>query len=117
MLSVTSSISEDRNGRQRTVIRIEGPVSMSTLPRFVDALNRELLASDAPIILVDLDAVDGIDDAGLGVLLGAGARVRSTNRLFGVVATMQRTRDRLADSRFDRAVDVFGSLLDAGRIN
>ena len=43
--------------------------------------------------------------------------VRSNNRLFGVVATMQRTRDRLADSRFDRAVDVFGSLLDAGRIN
>lgn len=90
---------------------------MSTLPRFVDALNRELIASNTPIVLVDLDAVDGIDDAALGILLGGAARVRSTNRLFGVIATMQRTRDRLADSRFDRAVDVFGSLLDAGRIN
>lgn len=89
---------------------------MSTLPRFTDSLNRELVTSDAPIVLIDLDAVNGLDDAGLGILLGLAARARGAHRALGVVASLPRIRERLADSRFDRAVEVFGSLLDAGRL-
>ena len=116
MLAVTSSISEDPRGRSRTVIRVEGEVSMSSLPRFMDAMNRELAACNTSVILVDLDAVDAIDDTGLGVLLGLAARARNTNRPLGIVASAPGIRGLLADSRLDRAVDVFGSLLDAGRI-
>lgn len=89
---------------------------MSSLPRFVDSMNRELAACKTPLILVDLDAVDGIDDAGLGILLGFAARARNTNRRFGVIASAPAIRDRLADTRLDKAIDVFGSLLDAGRM-
>lgn len=116
MLAVTSSTSEDHKGRSRTVIRVEGDVSMSSLPRFVDSMNRELATCDTSVILVDLDAVDGIDDAGLGILLGFAARARNTNRRFGIVASAPSIRGRLADTRLDHAVDVFGSLLDAGRM-
>lgn len=116
MLVVTSSIDRGRDGRDRLVIRIEGDVSMSTLPRVVDGLNRELSLSDAPVVLVDLDAIGAIDDAGLGILLGFAARARGVGRVVGVVASSQRVRDRLTDSRFDRAVDVYGSLVDAGRV-
>ena len=89
---------------------------MSTLPRFADALSRELSLSDDPIVLIDLDAIDGIDDAGLGILLGFAARARTMGRSVGVVASMARIRERLDVSRFDRAVDVFGSVVDAGRL-
>ena len=90
---------------------------MSSLPRFMDAMNRELATCTASVILLDLDAVDGIDDAALGVILGLAARARNTNRRFGIVASAPGIRNRLADSRLDRAVDVFGSLLEAGRIS
>ena len=89
---------------------------MSTLPRFVDGLNREFSLSNAPVVLVDLDALGAIDDAGLGILLGFAARVRSSGRAVGVISSNPRLSGRLIDSRFDRAVDVFGSLIEAENV-
>ena len=48
------------------VMRLNGEVSLATLPRFSDALNRELASSTARPLIIDLDGVDTLDDAGLG---------------------------------------------------
>lgn len=116
MLSVTSSLRETRDGKPLLVIRVEGDATLATLPRLTDALNRDSKREDAVFILVDLDAVDVIDDAGLGALMGFAARVRASQRGVGVVASMPRVRERLADTRFDRAVDVVSSIADAERL-
>jgi anti-anti-sigma factor len=116
MLSVTSSLRETRDGKALLVIRVEGDVTLSTLPRLTDAMNRDSNRADAVFILVDLDAVGVIDDAGLGALMGFAARARASQRGVGVVASMPRVRERLADTRFDRAVDVVSSIADAERL-
>ena len=116
MLVVTTSMHEDRNGRQQLVLHVEGDVSMSTLPRLTDSLNRELAAATAPTVLVDIDSVGVIDDAGLGILMGFAGRVRSSGRSVAVVASLARLRQRLSESGFDRAVDVASSIVDAGRV-
>jgi anti-anti-sigma factor len=116
MLSVTSSLHEGRDGRRHPVVRIEGDITVSTIPRLSDTLARELATSDAQLVIVDLDAVGVIDDAGLGILLGAAASARATGRTVAMIATVPRLRGRLADTRFDRAVDVVSSALDAERL-
>lgn len=88
---------------------------MASLPRFVDSMNRELAVCDTSVILVDLDSVDGIDDAGIGILLGIASRARKSDRRLGIVASAPGIRARLVDTRVDRAIEVFGSLLEAGR--
>lgn len=90
---------------------------MSTLPRLSDSLTRELAGSDAAVVLLDLDGVGTLDDAGLGIILGFAGRVRTSGRAIGIVVSMARVRARLTESRFDRAVDVFSSVLDAGRLS
>jgi anti-anti-sigma factor len=116
MLSVMSSLRKGPNGTPLLVVRVEGDITLSTLPRLTDALNRETSKADIGFVLVDLDAVDVIDDAGLGSLMGFAARIRAAKRGIAVVASMPRVRDRLADTRFDRAVDVVSSVGDAERL-
>ncbi|MEY3640863.1 MAG: hypothetical protein RLZZ199_668 [Actinomycetota bacterium] len=116
MLSVASSLHKSRDGTLILVVRVEGDVTLSTLPRLTDALNREKSTTEAPFVLVDLDAVDVIDDAGLGALLGFAAGVRASQRGVAVVASMPRVRERLVDTRFDRAVDMVSSVSDAERL-
>lgn len=116
MLTVASSLHQSRSGTPILVLRVEGDITLSSLPRLTDALNRESDKADAPFVLLDLDAVDVIDDAGLGALMGFAARMRSARRGVAVVASMPRVRDRLADTRFDKAVDMVSSLSDAERL-
>ncbi|MBM3730734.1 MAG: STAS domain-containing protein [Actinobacteria bacterium] len=116
MLSVNSSLHESRDGKQVLVLRIEGEITLSSLPRLTDSLNRESSRTEAKFVLLDLDAIDVIDDAGLGTLMGFAARTRAARRGVAVVASMPRVRDRLVDTRFDKAVDIVSSLVDAERL-
>ena len=97
------------------VMRLNGEVSLATLPRLSDALNRELTAPAARPLIIDLDGVDTLDDAGLGILMGFAGRVRATGRSLTVVASIPRLAQRLIDTRFDRAVDVASSITAATR--
>jgi anti-anti-sigma factor len=115
MLSVTSSQRTGRDGTALLVVHVEGDITLSTLPRLTDALHRDTARAEVALVVVDLDAVDLIDDAGLGALMGFAARMRASQRGVAVVASMPRVRERLADSRFDRAVDVVSSVGDAER--
>lgn len=99
----------DNHERQR-VIRLYGDVSLASIPKLVDALNRELATEASDIVVLDLDGVDVLDDAGLGILMGFAARVRTVGANLYVVASVGRVVQRLTDTRFDRAVDVISSI-------
>lgn len=53
-----------------TVVAIQGEVDLYTAPRLREQLEGAV-ASDAPDVVVDLEALDFIDSTGLGVLVGA----------------------------------------------
>lgn len=97
------------------VIRLGGEVSLATLPRLSDALNRELTTSGANPLVIDIDGIDSLDDAGLGILMGFAGRARTAGRTITVVASVPRLAQRLVDTRFDRAVDVASSITAATR--
>lgn len=98
------------------VLAIDGTVDLACLPMLHDALQRLVTGVDTGrSIAVDLDGAAVLDDAALGLLLGAAATARSRQCPFVVVCGDERLRRRLADTRFDRAVDVSDSLPVADR--
>lgn len=94
----------------RHVLVLSGDVDLTTLPRFNDALSRLLADGIGETLVVDLDGAGLIEDAGLGLLLGAAGRARATGGDFIVVCTEPRLRQRLTDTGFDRAITVSASI-------
>lgn len=99
----------DLQTRQTTVgttpvLSLAGEVDLATLPRLADALTR-LTSCDASVA-VDLDGVFVLDDAALGLVLGAAARSRRQGHNLVVVCNAPGLRERLALTGFDRAVQV-----------
>lgn len=92
------------------VLMVSGDIDLPSLPRFTDSLVR--LVTDAPgrTTVVDLDGSGIVDDAALGLLLGAAGRARTGGGDLVVVSTEQRLRSRLAETGFDRAVTVTDSI-------
>ena len=84
----------------------------STLPTLRGALGRVVTEAAGAVVTVDLDEVDSLDDAGLGVILGAAGRARRSDGDLVVVCSDPDRRARLAVTGFDRAVTV-RSALDA----
>ncbi|MDW3216020.1 MAG: STAS domain-containing protein [Ilumatobacteraceae bacterium] len=96
-----------------SVLALEGTADLAALPQLHAACQRLLTGVRAGAALaIDVDGVTVLDDAALGLLLGAAATARSGGAVLRVVCTGERLRRRLADTRFDRAVDVVGSLGD-----
>lgn len=95
------------------VLALEGTVDLAATPRLHDVLRQLAVREPKRPVLVDLDGVLVLDDAALGLLLGAAAAVRADGRSFGVVCDDPRLRDRLAETRFDRAVAVHRSMTAA----
>ena len=60
-------------------------------------------------IVVDLDGVVSFDDTALGLLLAAAGRARELGGALEIVCTSDRLLERLAFTRFDRAVTVRGA--------
>lgn len=96
----------------RVVAVCRGAVDLSTLPTLHGALGRVVTEAAGSVVTVDLDEVDSLDDAGLGVLLGAAGRARRSDGDLVVVCSDPDRRARLAVTGFDRAVTV-RSALDA----
>ena len=92
------------------VLALSGDVDLATVPTLRDLLLRAAFEHPGAVIAVDVDGVDVLDDAGLGVLLGTAARVRQGGGDLVVVAN--RARTRLAASGFDRAVRVAAGLAE-----
>jgi anti-sigma B factor antagonist len=88
------------------VVTVDGVVDLASVGRLHDDLSRAIRRHPGITLVVDLDAVTALDDAGLGILLGAAATARSEHGDLEVVCTRPALRERLASTRFDRAVNV-----------
>ena len=97
----------------RHVLVVSGDLDIVSIPRFNDALSRLTADGRGATVVVDLDGAGLIDDAGLGLLLGAAGRARASAGDVVVVSTEPRLRQRLADTGFDRAVNVVRSVSES----
>lgn len=79
----------ERNGY--FVLAVSGEVDVATVPRMREQLH-SLVAQGDNRIVVDLDAVDFLDSTGLGVLVGALKRVRSSGGDLQLICTQPRIR-------------------------
>jgi anti-anti-sigma factor len=86
------------------VVALSGDVDLATVATLQDLLLRATVEHPGRVVVVDLDAVEVLDDVGLGVLLGTAARARQHGG--DVVVVTSRPRERLTLSGFDRAVRV-----------
>ncbi len=90
----------------RLVVALTGIADLSTAPLLHDHLRRTCAGHPAETIVLDLDGLIAIDDAALGLLLGAAARAREAGGDLELVCTNERVRARLASTRLDRCVTV-----------
>lgn len=104
---ITSRIGE------QIVIALSGIADLSTTPVLHDGLRR--VSSDNPgiTLLVDIDGLIALDDAALGLLLGAAARAREAGGELELVCTNERLLRRLAVTRLDRALTVHDTIARA----
>ncbi len=92
------------------VVTVDGVVDLAAVGRLHNDLSRTLRRHPGVTVLVDVDQVSVLDDAGLGILLGAAAAARADGGDLVVVCTRPALRERLTTTRFDRAVDVRSSI-------
>lgn len=95
------------------VIRIEGLIDLSSVGMLHMDLANAVRRAPGASVFVDLDGVRSIDDAGLGILLGAAAAARDGGGDLTLVCADDALRARLARTRVDRAVDVRHRIADA----
>ena len=92
------------------VLQVSGEIDLSTVPLLRDHLTRAIGQHPGTELYVDLDGVTALDDAGLGMLLGAAGRAREQGGELVVVCAGERLRHRLALTGVDRSVRVQGGL-------
>lgn len=92
------------------VLALEGTADLAALPRLHDALTKLVGSDTSGRCAVDLDGVTLVDDATLGLLLGAAARARAAGGSLTIVCSASPLRDRLAATLLDQVIDVVPSL-------
>lgn len=107
------SVRSERFG-EAVVVALEGDVDLATVGRLRDVLVQTALDRPAGDVIVDLDGVLSLDDAGLGILLGRAGATRAGGGQLTVVCSRPELRDRLAVTGFDRAVPVVDRLAAIG---
>jgi anti-sigma B factor antagonist len=85
---------------------VSGEIDLATLPVLSDAAARLIGDHPGSTIAIDLDGVTVLDDAGLGILLGAAAKARELDGDVVLVCTAPRLRDRFHRSGLARAIEV-----------
>jgi anti-anti-sigma factor len=88
------------------VVALDGSVDLAAVGILHGDLTRVVRHHPGDSLIVDLDGIEALDDAGLGVLLGAAAAARESGGDLEVVCTRASLRERLERTRFDRAVAV-----------
>ena len=93
------------------VVALDGVADLAAAPALHAALTRATtdLAGVSEVV-VDLDGLGLLDDAAIGLLVGAAARVRAAGIELVVVCTNERVCERLRTTRVDRIVQVASSI-------
>lgn len=89
-----------------TALVLEGDLDLASVPALHNALGRLLNDARGDVVAVDLDGLDVLDDAGLGVLLGFAGRAREAGGDLVLVCTNERHRARFELSGLARAIEV-----------
>jgi anti-sigma B factor antagonist len=95
------------------VLSLEGEVDLGSLPKLRDRFVRLAAEHPGQIVVVDLDGVGVLDDAGLGALVGGLGRLRATGGDVCLVCTVPRLLELLALTRLDRVFSVHPSVAAA----
>jgi anti-sigma B factor antagonist len=99
----------DCNVPRRSCLRDAIGVVVETAAALRDAIGVVVEAGQRQVVM-DLDAVDFLDSAGLGVLIGAMTLVRAHGGSFGVVCRWDRTLNLLRITGVDQALEVHPNL-------
>ncbi|MCQ3810795.1 MAG: STAS domain-containing protein [Acidimicrobiia bacterium] len=97
---------------QWEILTVTGEIDMATAPRFRQRL-LAVISTGAQNVVIDLSGVDFIDSTGLGVLMGAAKRVRSSGGDIRLVMAGSRLAELIELTRLDRVLDVFDSVSSA----
>jgi anti-sigma B factor antagonist len=92
-----------------TVVELDGDADLAAAPQLTQLLNRGLAAGESRIV-VDLDGLTLLDDTALGLLIGAAASARRQGHTMELLSTNERMRQRLADTRIDRILDIVDAI-------
>ena len=90
-MQLSSSIFHDGS---HAVLVFAGEIDLATVPTCSDMLTKFVDDHAGSNISVDMRQVSALDDAGIGVILGAVARARTTGSLLSLVIDDQHMRDR-----------------------
>lgn len=102
-MSPLGHIREQADGA--TVVELDGDADLGALPQLQQLLARAVDEATTTIV-VDLDGVTALDDAALGLIVGAAASARRRDVELRLICTEPRRRARLADTRLDRIIRV-----------
>lgn len=91
------------------LLGLSGDVDLATIPRLSDALTRVIARGDK-MVAVDLDGITVLDDAALGVVLSAAARLSASGGTLTIIVTEPRIHAFLVSTRLDEIVSVEPSI-------
>lgn len=87
-----------------------GDIDLGTIPYFTQTLFKAVDDHLAQHIVLDLDGVGALDDAGLGIILGAAGRARAHGGELIIIASGSTLMQRFANTGLNRAVKCVDSL-------
>ena len=96
------------------VIGLTGELDMSTLPTLSDLLNKAINQNHVHLAL-DLDGITVLDDAALGILLGAASRIRNNGGRMYVVCSNPKISEYLKRTQLDLIIPLATSVHDIPR--
>jgi anti-sigma B factor antagonist len=94
------------------VLAVSGEVDVATVPRLREQLHG-LAAQGDNSIVVDLDGVEFLDSTGLGVLVGALKRVRSSGGDLHLICTQPRIRKVFEVTGLTKVFSIYDSVDEA----
>lgn len=95
------------------VLGLRGELDLSTVPRARDRFVRAIAQHPGATVVIDLDGVAHLDDAGLGLLVASLGRVRAHGGDLVLVCSPGRLLDDLHRCRLDRVFEIHATVTAA----
>jgi anti-sigma B factor antagonist len=112
-IMTTLEIQDEERPDGEYVIRLKGPLDFSQAADARATINRRI-EEGARRVVVDLNGVEYIDSAGLGVLVGMLARSREHGSELAVVCSVPRLRRVFDVTKLSQILPLYDTPADAG---